>query len=82
MTSLTTIDLTALSHVQGGFDASVENCKAAFANGQITKADLKKFGADHSYRGTTPAANACFGKAAWGGFGFSEDAVKQTFGVK
>ncbi len=78
-----TVNNDQLSTVSGGglFGPSVADCQAAFANGKISMDDLKAFGASHAYRGTTPEAAACFGKAAIGGFGFSEAAVKKTFGV-
>jgi hypothetical protein len=72
-----------LLRVCGGvFDPSVKNCKAAFKGGQITVADIKQFQANRSYRGNTAASQACFAKAAWGGFGFTEQQVKDTFGYK
>jgi hypothetical protein len=79
-----TITFHDLERITGGaqFDPTVDNCRAAFKSGQITANDLQKFKADHGFRGTNAASNACFGKASWGGFGFSEAAVKKTFGVE
>jgi hypothetical protein len=80
---LPTVGVEQLVTVAGGaFQPSVENCKAAFENGKITRQDLKTFEQDTSYRGKTEESRACFGKAAWGGFGFSAEEVKKKFGVK